>query len=322
MTVEDMIGHARRFSRTTESSHSNDTVISLLNEGQREFYRDCGGMWTENYLTLAPIFDVKDNFYFKIILGSASASFPINASSSNLFNVTGASVGVMIASSIQGTWAAATCGWDTSAWRFYITIPAETNIQVTSPDGATYIDVTDIYFGGGSSQATASWLSNFPDECTVETSLPTGFYSIEHVEWDRDPLTQAPFDIFMSPETSGDPEYYSIKNKKIRVYPVPDEQKLFHIFYRYLPVDFGVASSTGSGSMSASSSLDAEVQMAPVFYAASLMAEQNFEKDIADRMYSRYRKMLLDYRQNFNNQNPQMFMNPAAERQWYKVDMS
>jgi hypothetical protein len=134
-------------------------------------------------------------------------------------------------------------------------------------------------------------------------------------------LTPAPFDIFMSPQMTGNPEYYASKNKNIWLNPVPDEQKLLHIYYRSLPTDFGVASVTGSGSMSASSSLDSEVQMAPVYYAASQLAEQNFEKDVADRMYVRYHKMVLEYKQNFHNQNPQMFTNPPVSRLWYKVTM-
>jgi hypothetical protein len=321
MTFEDMILDARRLSRTTESSHDNNVVGRYINDGQREFCREGAGTWKENYLTLTPLFDVKDNFYFKVILPTASASFPINASASNYLDVGGASVGAMIASSIQGSWVAATVGWDTSAWRFYIDIPGETSISVVSPEGTTYIDVTGMYFGGGSTQATATWLSAFPDGCTVRTSLPTGFYSMEHADWDESPIIAAPFDIFISPQMQGNPEYYAVKNKNLYVYPVPDEQKLLHVFYRSLPADFGAASVTGSGSMSASSSLDTEVQMAPVYYAASILAEENFEKEIADRMYSRYHKMMLDYKQNFHNQNPQMFVNPAPERLWYKVTM-
>ena len=322
MIFEDMIIHAREFSRTTESSKSHTAVGNYINEGQRQFCMESGGMWKENYLTLSPLFDVKDNFYFKVILATASASFPINASASNYMDVGGASVAVMMASSIQGTWVAATCGWDTTAWKFYIEIPGESSIAVGSPEGITYIDVIDTYFGGGKTVASATWLSSFPEDCTVRASLPTGYYAMEHAEWDRVSLIPAPFDIFMSPQRTGNPEYYAIKNKDIYLSPVPDEQKLLHIYYRSLPTDFGAASVTGSGSMSASSSLDAEVQMAPVFYAASLLAEQNFEKEVADRMYSRYKKITLDYKQNFHNQNPQMFTNPPVNRLWYKVNIT
>ncbi len=320
MTLEDMVGHARRFSRTTSSSHSDEVVKDLINEGQRQFVMESGSWWKENYITLAPIFDVRDNFYFKIVLATASASFPISASASSLIDTRGIYIDSMIASSIQGTWAATTCGWSTTTWRFYITIPGETSIQITAPEGTTNIDATGIFFGGGSTQATASWLSAFPEDCTVRASLPTGYYAMEHVEWDRSALTAAPFDIFMSPQTTGDPEYYAIKNKNIYLYPVPDEQKLLHIVYRALPTDFGAASVTGSGSMSASSSLDSEFQMAPVFYAASLLSEQNYEPKVSERLYARFKKMALDYKQNFHNQNPQMFINNAAERLWYRVE--
>lgn len=321
MTLEDMVTQARKFSRTTESSHSTDVVIGLINEAQKQFCMEGAGMWTENYLTLSPMFDVKSNFYFKVTLATASASFPINASASSFLDITGASVAAFMASSLQGTWAAASATWSSASWVFTLTVPGEASIQIGSPAGITYIDSTEMFFGGGNRQADSAWVSSFPEDCTVRASLPAGYYAMEHVEWDKTPLTPAPFDIFMSPEWAGDPEWYAIKNKNIWLYPVPDEQKLLHIYYRSLPTDFGVASVTGSGSMSASSSLDTEVQMAPVFHAASQLAEQNFEKEVADRMYARYRKMVLDYKQNFHNQNPQMFTNPAAIHLWYKVTM-
>ena len=235
--------------------------------------------------------------------------------------MSGASVAVSLASSLQGTWVAASCTWSSTDWKYIIAIPGESSIQVTTPEGEVYIDVTDKFFGGGSTQATASWLSSFPRDCTVKASLPTSFYSMEHVAWDGATVNAAPFDLFISPQLSGDPYYYAVKNKDLYLYPVPDGQKLLQVVYRAYPTDFGVASATGSGSMSASSSLDVEVQMAPVFYAASQLAEQNFEPKVADRMYSRFRMMALAFKQNFHNQNPQMFQNLATARLPYKVDI-
>jgi hypothetical protein len=169
-----------------------------------------------------------------------------------------------------------------------------------------------MFFGKQDTQTTtgSTWVSAFPDDCNIEASLPSDFYAMEHVEWDNYALVGAPFDLFISPLQTGDPQFFAVKGKKIRLYPVPDEQELFHIFYRSLPADFGtVGTATGSGSMSASSALELDVQRAPVYYAASILAEQNFEPTIADRYYARYRKMMLDYKQNFHNQNPQMFPN-------------
>lgn len=321
MILEDMVTQARRFSRTTESSHSNDVITQLINEGQKEFAREAFAIWRDDYITLDPKFDVKPNFYFKVILASASASFPVNASGSSYNDISGASVAVSLASSIQGSWVAATCNWSSTSWAYTIGIPGESSIRVTSPEGEVYIDVTDMFFGGGSTQATATWLSSFPRDCNVKASLPTSFYAMEHVAWDQSTVSAAPFDIFVSPQMSGDPYYYAIKNKDLYLYPVPDGQKLLHVVYRAYPTDFGAASVTGSGSMSASSSLDVEVQMAPVFYAASQLAEQNFEPKVADRMYARFRMMALNHKQNFHNQNPQMFQNLTTARLPYKVNI-
>ena len=315
MTLETQIAHARRFSRTTTSSHSDEIVKDLINEGQREFAKESIGLWKDEYLNLDPKFDLRTTFYFKVTLATASASFPVT--SSNLTDISGASAASCIASGIQGTWIAATCNWSTADWRFTIGIPGESSIEVGSPEGTPFVDATEMFFGGGDTQATATWLSSFPQDCTVKASLPTSFMSIEHVEWDRGTCTAAPFDIFISPQFTGSPSYYAVKNKELYLYPVPDEQEYLHVVYRAFPVDFGEA--TAAASLSASSSLDAEVQMAPIFYASSLLAEQNFEPKIADRMQARFKKMALDFKQNFHNQNPQMFVNPAAERLWYRV---
>ena len=132
--------------------------------------------------------------------------------------------------------------------------------------------------------------------------------SIEHVEWDGDMLAPAPFDLTISPGYSGtNPRYYSINNKEIRLFPTPSDNNDLRVFYKKMPDDFGAASATGSGSMSASCSLDREFQYAPIYWGAAQMADENGESDRADRWLAKYYLEARKYTSQRANQNPQMF---------------
>ena len=126
---------------------------------------------------------------------------------------------------------------------------------------------------------------------------------MQQVEWDGDPLSPAPYDLFMSPQSAGTPIWYNVKKKKIRIAPCPEEQKLFHIRYKHMPDDLktdGTADATECP-------LPTDFHWAPVYYSAAMLAQENDD----DSIYRREMAMFIDqvnrYRIQENNQTPTLF---------------
>jgi hypothetical protein len=307
MTLDEMIIAARRMARVKSSSHDNNTVGELINQGQRQFAVDVHGLWDEKYIDIIPKFNVDDNWYYRLITDAASAT--LQFSDSAAYDVTGSTMASYITSCLQTSFGNSSVTWDPSTWRFTLIVPTATSIEIAEATETSYVrNKVEAFFGGTGTQSTTDYLGDFPEDCTVRASLPSGFLSMEHVEWDGDSVPPAPFEITISPEWFGtDPMYYSVAEKEIRFWPVPSSAKDCHIFYKKMPDDFGNASATGSGSMSASATLDREFQYAPVYWAASQIADENGEPQRADRWMGKYILDTRKYTAQRHNQNPQMF---------------
>ena len=99
MVLGDMITAARRMARVKSSSHDNNTVGELINEGQRQFAIDVHGLWDEKYVKIVPKFSVDTNWYWRIITDAASATLQFATSSA--YNVTGSTMAGYISSCVQ-----------------------------------------------------------------------------------------------------------------------------------------------------------------------------------------------------------------------------
>lgn len=293
MTLSEQISKVRALTRTTSNAKTDSEVMDVINDGIREFAKDVYGINSEEYLTVTPRFSTRTNFGFKINDGTSSLTVAI----ASLNDATGTTVAASLESAIQATWGSATVSWSTSAWTFAVTIPSATYIQVEEPP-SNYVSMVSQIFGGTTEVSASVLTGGFPEDCTVEVSLPSGFLQIYNVEWDSSPLYPTSFDRVVSPETHGDPMYYNVTDGKMRFFPVPDEQKRLHIFYRGIPAVFASTTST------LSCSLATEYHMAPVYYGAGTIAEENFEYEISNRMMSRYTDQVRKYILQHSNQDP------------------
>ena len=61
-----------------------------------------------------------------------------------------------------------------------------------------------------------------------------------------------------------------------------------------------------AGSGTSNITIPSPYEQAPVYFAASVLAEQQQNYDIADRMFAQYRKIVSDYTVTKNNQSPKM----------------
>lgn len=312
LTMANQISLVKRIARTDSGylteTDTDDVARRYINMGVEEFVKKGRGPSKENYIDVTPKFDTRTTWAIRLTITGgtnalAATDVAITATAEN--DASGTTVAADLETAIQAAGAAsATVVWSTTTWRFTIDSIDGTDIEIGTPSGITYIDATEILFGKTGASGAQTWESLHPQDCTVMADLPSDFFSIEYVEWDKHPLKQAPFELFMSPETSSNYlDYYAIRGKQIFLAPSASERKLLKIRYRYLPA---AVTLTGS-SDTATCSLSTEFHMAPVFFAAGMVLKETFEFEESDKAFQAFYDQIQEYRLNEANQNTKMF---------------
>jgi hypothetical protein len=245
MTLAEIRGSARQKARVTTSQVSDaDFKTYVIQPAIREFSKDVGGVRSEDYLALTPRFDMETKFAFRITVTggtNALAATDVDVTDSDAANQTGAQAATELQERIRAAGPTSlTVVWDSANYYFTIDSIDGTNITIAAPSGNGKVDVTSMFFGGTGASAAQTYVADVPLDMGLEADLPADFKSMIAVEWDRDPLNAAPHSMFVSPETSGDPTHYVVISaegestpvRRIRLYPTPEEQKLFHVIYR------------------------------------------------------------------------------------------
>jgi hypothetical protein len=314
MTLSEQTTYAERLARTTPNavtiSNASDVTKKYINEGVREFAKSVRGIPKEEYLEIVPRFDTKTWWAISVATDAVSATdIPITTASRA--NVTGATVAADLQAKIQAVsdFSEATVTFfdpattNTNVWKFAITQPGASEITIASPSKISYTDATEVLFSKTGKESSSSWVSNLPQDTFVETDLPSDFLRMTHVEWDNQPLEQGPWELFVSPQTHADPTHYAIKNKKIRLFPVPSQQKMFQIWYLGTETDLAV---TGSDD-STNCPLPTQVHMAPVFYAAAKLMEEKHEYQKSVHHMRNFIREVREYRLRESNANWALF---------------
>lgn len=245
MTLGKAITLTRKKSRTDDTTATNEDVVQYINEGQKEFARAVFGLTKEDYITITPLFDIQTDFAIRItIVGGTNemSATDVVICGTDANDQTGTQVATALQATLRsaiGVGADATVTWSTTTWKFTIDGTDCTSITLAAPSTIVYANALDLLGFIAGTTTDTSVTGNIPEDCTVESSLPSDFVSvISDPEWDGDPLSNAQLGDFISPETSGTPTLYNIRNKKIRLYPPPQRQGILHIFYNYIPSDF------------------------------------------------------------------------------------
>jgi hypothetical protein len=307
---------AERWTRSAGAntvSTTSDATMIYLNEGCREFAKRVHGIATEAFIVLAPKFDLDPNFAVRFTITGGDDSLTatdIPVASSTLTNATPTTVAAHLASNINAAVtvqlgsASLVVGWEASNWTFYVS-PSGTPTEIISaaPSNRKYIDANEWLWGGAISKADTTLTGAIPLNCNVEQSLPAGFLEMEYVMFGNTEVKPAPFDIFMKPYSVGRPEYYSVKNKLIRLEPVPDEQDYFKIFYSGFPEDLA----TDGTDAAVECPLPEEVHMAPIHWAAAKLFDEAHEFDKSIYHQRCFNDFCTDYKIREANNNPTLF---------------
>jgi len=328
MTAALQVNLAQRLSRTSANAQStasvdgagstyvSDVTLRYVGMGVEEFAKE-GRLSKQEFVTVTPKFWGRTNWYTKITIESSSlasgdntlAATNVPVVSADANGITGASMAAYIASNLNaaiGT-GSMTVTWSDDTWKFTIaedTASNLTSISINPPSVDNYIDGTEKTFGRSGTDTGTSWTSNIPEDCTLETDLPSDFLEMEHVDYDDHILYQAPFDLFMSPETNSSwVEYYAIRDQKLYLTPTPNDRRMLKIRYRYTPTTATISGTQNT----ATCSLPTENHMAPVYYAAGMILRETFEPEEAEKMFGLYYDQVRKYRIRQANQNSKMF---------------
>ena len=240
MTIAAARTQARRYSRVSSTQATDAQVNLLIQDAIDEFANDVDGFPTEEYLSIAARFDTKTNYAVRITVVGGNGEM-----SATDVLITGTArddtTGTIVAADFQTTLQAATGESMTVAWAdFAFTIDTldATSIAFAAPTTVTYVDARELLgLPAAPTLSDYSFTGSFPEDCTMEATIPSDAFQIERVEWDQKTLEELPPRHFMSPESSGDPAYYRVRGREIRLSPSPTTQGLFHIEYRGAPAE-------------------------------------------------------------------------------------
>jgi len=316
VTLGTQVTYAKRRARVSSNSvtetATDDVVRDYLNDGVQELCRRVGGLSREQYLLITPNFSVQSNFAIRLTVtggANAVAATDLPIASASYWNVSAGILASIVNDEISNTLAVSmTLSWDSADWVLSIrdNALAATAIEIGVPSSRTYIDSSGMIFGRRGTANSTYFEGSFPLDCTLETTLPSDFLQIEYVEWDGEELAPAPYDLFLSPSGTGDPRYYAIKNKRIRLNPCPNSQKTFLIRYKAIPDDL-----VNDGTDDAvDCPLPAPYDMLPVYWATAMLLQEMHEFDKARESLALFQKGVVDYKVREDNQNPTLF--PSA----------
>ncbi|ANS03511.1 hypothetical protein [uncultured Mediterranean phage uvDeep-CGR2-KM21-C88] len=288
-------------SRTDSTFASDSEVNSWVNEGKNEFSSMVGGFRREQYLTLAARFDTETNFAVRVtITGGTNATSATDVAITNHQRVdtTGAQVATDFQERLRNlsSISSVTVAYSATTYKFTVTAPSAggtpdtTNIKFEAPSGSNYIDATSLLGLSGSSAFDAAALatvSGIPEDCFVETDLSRSWETIDRVEWDQYPLIRGAWDSAMSVQQQGDPAFFAVSdNMRIRVWPSPNSQKLFHVNGRGKPDDI----------TSDITFIPDQYHNALAHYAAWNILEETHEPVLADRRYRSFASYVKRYK--------------------------
>lgn len=323
MTVGQVVDRARRYARINSSAASDGVVVSMVQDAVRQFSKDVYGFPIEEYLLVEGTFDTSTAFAFNItITGGANALAAKDVVITSTAR-TDAS-GDTIASDLQTALNAAIATGDlTVTWtNFYFTIDtttssASTAITIDSPDSEDFIDAQYLLGLAGSVDVSAGvFTGDFPEDCTRKATLAGTPISVKHVAWDRNVLSRAPREVFVRPNTTGDPVYYYVEGNDILLTPSPSSQKELYVMYKGIP-DLSDITNYASGTLPTAIPEDYHIALA--YWVSAELLLESFEDDMRKSRLASYYDKVNQYKVNYYNQNTSL--EPKATRGlWYRVE--
>lgn len=249
MTLSRLRDQARRWSRVHGQWDSGSGVINdahlneLVQLAVDQMATDVQGFPMEEFPAISAEFTTRTHMAFHLLVEDTDGTDLVDADIQITATNRTRAAGATIASDLQTAIRAATgaLGTETVTWTsFYFTIDLKQGASFTfsAPDGVTLDDARDMLGLIGFSSSGTIITGAFPEDCTVNVTLPSDCISMERVEWDGTQLTEVPRQWAQSPESSsGTPYQYHIRGRELHLIPVPNQQGTLHVWYKGRPAN-------------------------------------------------------------------------------------
>lgn len=319
MTFGEVESRARAKARASVSGASQPDVFDIINTAVVTFGRDVNGLQYKEYPSLAESFDLETHFGIHLTISGSSdndCDTDVSVTSADAANQTGAQVATMLQSQIRsaiGAGATATVAWTD----YYFTVDSidGTSIEITEPDDDTnYADYTEELFGGTISASTNDVDGGFPESCTLRASLDAEMLRVEHVLWDDSKLSPVPRGMVIDSRSSGRPAYYNVWNRKIQLYPAPENEGKLYIEYLGVPEEV-----SNPGQDDDIPDIPEQYQQALIWYTSYELLMDSFEEKRALQRYGMYRRIVGQYKADHSNNNPSL-VTGSGNALWYTVN--
>jgi hypothetical protein len=307
MTLGQMIDEARRKARVHASDQNDQLVSGYLNEGILRFSEQCGGIQKSQSFAVIPRFWVSAKHGIKLQTdGFGPQSFSLTGS--DLERVDGDELAAAIQLQFRTILSnpSITVVWDHEDFTFTIAIPGATSVVVEEPDGA-YLDGT-IFVGGdwvitGDTYTTARYTGY-----TCEADMPAGIQEIASVKYRGKSLRPASF---YSEHVNhiGVPTSFSFEGDRLRIFPMLSSYGGVEVEYKGMFKRFSLSGPIDS---SQTTDIPSESELAPVYYAASVMAENRFEYETSSRLLGQFHNRVSWYRLNRENDSTKIGFGPEV----------
>ena len=322
MNTKEIRLQARRYSRVDTNGIPDSHVNDLLNDAIKQFAKDIHGFPAEDYLDVTPIFDTRKSFALRFTITggtNALAVVDVSVTGTDRTDVAGTQVATDLQATLRtaiGGGANATVTWSTTTWKFTIDTIDGTRIQIDPPTGITYIDASMLILGESGideTEAEASYTGQIPEGCCGAVALPSDICKVTYVEWDKNPLVEVAGDMMFSPQLAGIPLWYYVRGKVLRISPTPTYRELLHVAYKNYPAAI-TSFDTGLPAI-----VTSEVYKGLVYWMASEMLLEEFDKDRAATYYGKYWRERNKYVIDYSNQQTEM-RTRRPEPLFYRVD--
>lgn len=319
MTLAEVITRARRLARTDTNAAADSILTDMVEDAVRQFSRDVHGFPYEEYLLAKATFDTNTDYRLRLyIVGgtNALATTDVAITATARTDASGDTVAGDLETAVNA--AIATGDVSISFKNFYFEFDTtnstqSTSITVSAPDDEDYLDARDLLGLSGSldEDSTGTFTGDFPEDCTRRQTLSRTPISIGQVAWDNHPLSQAPADMFVQPQSKGDPGWYYQEGDDIIIMPSPTSQKTLYVRYK------GIADASAvSDDATMPTEIPTDYHIALCYWVAAELLIESFEDDLASMRRAKYEDKVREYLVAYNNQNTAM-MPRRVQRLWY-----
>ena len=237
MTLEECRESSRELGRMDETGLSDARLNEYIYKAIDEFSNNVGGFAMDVYPAIAATFDTETHFAIRVTITGGTNALTVEDVSITT-TARDDTTGTLVASDFQATLRTAIGGGAniTVTWaNFAFTVDTIDGTEITfeAPTTVTYADATTLLgLSGTTTEAGADVTGDFPEDCTQRYTIPTTAIAIQRVEWEGHELARSEMDFAQSPEATGTPIWFFLRERTLQFSPTPTSQGMCEIWYK------------------------------------------------------------------------------------------